>query len=219
MTEKLTATDGGLIAAEGLIKAIPFAGESLSTFIFGPLAELRWKRVEKTLKEIDEAVKNLPNASVVSEEFAGLIEQVGPQVARSVSEERRIVLKNLLLNAATIPAGRPKWDEAALMAEIVRETDTPGLNVLAALSQCTNQSNYVSCNPSSRVYDGGTEWKKPTDVYFELPYEWTVVEEWCYRLKERRLIGFNSGDHNGGFGGVYLTPLAKRLVAWTTTPP
>jgi hypothetical protein len=40
-----------------------------------------------------------------------------------------------------------------------------------------------------------------------------VIEEWVYRLKERRLLGLGSVS-GGSFGAVRLTALGYFLVEW-----
>ena len=44
--------------------------------------------------------------------------------------------------------------------------------------------------------------------------EMLLLEEWCWRMRDMRLITFSSGDARGGFGGVGLTPLGRLLIRW-----
>ena len=216
---RLTRKDIAQNTAQSLLKAIPWVGEALSQFIFGPLADLRMKRVERTLAELGEAIhESGGKARVDTEEFANLLEKVLPQVSRSVNEERRAILRNLLINAAYVDPGSPKWDHADLAAELVGEIDTPGLAVLAALSKCKSLNNFMSSQPSPRIFDGGTEFTKPTQICNTINYDWAVVEEWTRRLREKRLIGFNSVDARGGFGGLQLTDLGRAVVQWAQRP-
>jgi len=198
--------------AQALLKGIPFVGEPLSQFIFGPLQDIRWHRLEQTLRELGEALKG--PAHVDTEEFVSLLEKVGPRVARETSEQRRRFFRDLLVNAANVEPGSPAWADANLAADMITEIEPPGLAIIAALNRCSAQQNYLSSQPSPRIFDGGQEFTKPTETFYVIDYRGPVVEEWVYRIKEQRLIGLNSSDARGGFGGITLTPLGRFLVEW-----
>lgn len=216
---RLTRKDIALNTAQSLLKVVPWVGEALSQFIFGPLADLRMKRVERTLAEVGNAIHSGGvTARVDTEEFANLLEKVLPQVSRSVSEERRTILRNLLINAAHVEPESSRWDEANLTAQLIEEIDTPGLAVLAALSRCQSLTNFMSSQPTPRIFDGGTEFAKPTEVLHTVNFDWPVVEEWTRRLREKRLIVFGSSDARGGFGDLQLTDLGRVVVAWSRQP-
>jgi hypothetical protein len=212
---KLTAKNRAAVTFQALLKGIPYIGDTLEHFIFGPLAELRMKRIERTLTELGEAIRSEGSrARIDTEEFVNLFEKVLPQINRSVNEKRRVLLRNLLINASFSEPGSPEWDEANLAAELVAEIDTPGLEVIAALSKCREQNNFMSSQPSPRIYDGGTEFGKPTDTYYLVNYDWPIVEEWILRLREKRLLWSQTHDARGGFGGLQLTDLGRCLVKW-----
>ncbi len=208
----LTRGDLAQNTAQALLKGIPFVGEPLSQFIFGPLQDIRWHRLEQTLRELGEALKG--PAHIETEEFVNLLEKVGPRVARETSEQRRRCFRDLLVNAASIESGSAAWADANLAADMIAGIEPPGLAIIAALNRCSAQQNYLSSEPSPRVFDGGQEFTKPTDTFFVIDYGWPVVEEWVYRIKEQRLIWLTSGDARGGFGGITLTPLGRFLVEW-----
>lgn len=213
---RLTTRDIALNIAQSLLKAVPWIGEALSQFIFGPLVELRMKRAERTLAELGEAIRDSGGrARVDTEEFANLLEKVLPQIGRSIREERRVMLRNLLINAAHIEPRSSRWDEADLAAELIEQIDAPGLAVIAALSKCKSRGNFISSQPTPRIFDGGTEFAKPTEVFHVVDFEWPIVEEWVRRLYEKRLIGYGSSDARGGFANLQLTDLGQLVVAWS----
>jgi hypothetical protein len=76
-------------------------------------------------------------------------------------------------------------------------------------------------SPCPYIHDGKPlrdhDWEKIADPHHPIQYDWTVVEEWVYRLKEMRLIGLGSVDSRGGFGAVQLTKLGDMLVRWTVS--
>jgi hypothetical protein len=63
-TLALSGKEKGMIGIEGALLAIPYIGGSLAHFVFGPLKELRWKRVEATLQEVAEALGRLKAKSM-----------------------------------------------------------------------------------------------------------------------------------------------------------
>ena len=179
---------------QGLIKSIPVVGGTLDQFYFGRLDKLRWKRLQATLTEIVEILERIEASySLDNEDFANLLESVIPPLIRSTNEDKRQCLRDLLLNAAQIPAGDPAWDEAKLAANLLDQIDPPGLAILAVIAR--DEENRVI---SPRYQD----WS----------YQWPVIEEWAFRLRELRVINFNSVDARGGFGGVHLTSLGQMLA-------
>jgi hypothetical protein len=143
----VTRADVSLAGFQAMIKAIPFIGEPLNHFIFGPLAEARWRRYEQTLREVAEAVGS--QAHVATEDFVALLEKVGPRVAREVSERRRGFFRDLLINAATVEPGNVRWADANLAADMIVEIDPPGLAILAGVNQYPRDDNAtISADPS-----------------------------------------------------------------------
>lgn len=211
---KLTKSDVAANTAQALIKAIPAFGDALEQFIFGPLVELRWKRVERTLAELAEALHKTHIVGLTTEEFVNLLESVMPKIGRAVNEERRLRFRDLLINAAKLEPGSSAWEEANLTAELIDTIEGPGLAIIAALGKCKSERNTITSRPTSAVYDGEAEIVNPKGPCFRIAYEWPIVEEWARRIQEKRIIGFMSVDARGGFGGVYLTELGKFFVRW-----
>jgi len=198
---------------QGILKGIPYIGASLEHFIFGPLNELRMRRIESTLKEVAE-ILNQKNyiAYIDNEYFVNLFETVVPSLSRSINEDRRKHFRNLLLNAAKKPLNNSNWDEAKLASELLDDIDSPGLFILAEI--CRSKSNTVLFDiETNRVVDvgpGADPIKSPRD----LQYAWPMIEEWAKRLKEMNLIEYGRQNSSIGIEGVHLTDLGNLLVRW-----
>jgi len=54
---RLSARDYAANTIEAILKGVPYIGETLAQFIFGPGAERRIRRIERTLAEIGERLK------------------------------------------------------------------------------------------------------------------------------------------------------------------
>jgi len=221
---KLSARDYSANTMEALLKGIPYIGETLRQFIFGPAAERRMRRVERTLAEIGQRLEALGATSAVdSEEFVGLLEISVPKIARAVSEDTRERFRDLLLNAATLPPGSPEWRSAELAEELLSEIDAPGLAILAVLGRCPEavqpsegpvpNTSLVS-RPVPQLVVGEFDYANPGEVQRPIGYDWPVVEEWTQRLREKRLLHFHASDARGGFVSIYLTALGQLLVRW-----
>ncbi len=210
----LTHGDLAQNTAQAILKAIPVIGESLSQFIFGPLQDIRWRRLEQTLGEIGKAVKE--GGRVDSEEFIALLEQVGPRVARETSERRRQFFRDLLINATAVPPGSPKWADANLVSDMIASIDPPGLAILAGVSRFPRNDNAkMSSDPSPHVFNGRTpQGQQPVESY-ALDYGWEVLAEWVWRLKEKRLLGLGSVSGQS-FGALQLSELGEFVVKWGT---
>ncbi len=157
-------------SAQALLKGIPVIGESLSQFIFGPLQDIRWNRLERTLGEIGEGVKK--GGRVDTEEFVALLEQVGPRVAREASERRRRFFRDLLINATAVPSGSPKWADANLASDMIAAIDPPGLAILAGVSSFPRNDNAnMSADPSPHLFNGRTPQGQPPVT----PTRWTTA--------------------------------------------
>lgn len=216
MSSGVTKGDLAVNAAHGLLKGLPFVGESLAQFIFGSLEEIRFRRLQNTLSEVVSILReNGHNPILEREEFVNLLQDVAPEIARSVSEERRVLLRNLLSNAVIALNGSKHLHGADLAAKLILEIDPPGLVVLSELSKCKSKNSYIASQPTPRIYDGGEAFDKPTAIVYTIDFEWAIVEEWTMRLRGQRLIGFNSSDARGGFGGLQLTGLGRLLIEWS----
>jgi len=99
-----------------------------------------------------------------------------------------------------------------MTSSLISQIDMPGLVLVAALSK----------SPAG-VYDAdvsiGDIIERPEEIatYQEIPFPWPVVQEWAHRLREMRLLGSQSSDGRGGFGGLYLTELGFMLAGWTAS--
>ena len=214
--DSLTTRDHLVNTSQGILKGIPYIGSSLEHFIFGPLTELRMRRIESTLTEIAEALKDSDAANCVSnEQFVNLLEAVTPDLSRATDQQRRQRFRDLLLNAAKLPPESSEWSEATLASELLREIDAPGLAILAAVARASKPYPLTLTSlPEPQLYEDEFDYDNPSGPQHPLNYDWTVVEEWARRLKEMRLLSFQSSNARGGFGGVQFGPLGKFLVRW-----
>ena len=109
-------------AARALLELIPGIGPSLSQFIFGPLDEVRARRLEGILLGVAQELKRIgATDAVTSERWVALLEEVAPSAARAVSEERQERFRDLLVNAAARREEDPTLATGILAAEILRE--------------------------------------------------------------------------------------------------
>jgi hypothetical protein len=195
--------------------AVPYLGSTLAHFIFGPLTELRIKRIEKTLNEITEMVGEEKAKTVNNEQFTNLLESLIPNLSRAVDEEKRQRFRDLLANAAELPSESSGWNEAHLASTLLSEIETPGLAILAGLDRFTREERVTLASlPVPQVFQGEFDYENPGEPQYVLPYEWPVVEYWARWLREKRLITYSSHDARGGFAGVALAELGNFLVKW-----
>ncbi len=215
---RLSPDDYATNAFQAMLKGIPVFGSSLEQFLFGPLQELRMRRIEATLHEIAVILhqKKIPPSAVETEEFANLLESVAPALSRSTNEDRRQRFRDLLLNAAQTPSGDPIWEEARFASKLLDPIDPPGLAVLAALRETDlgNRFDVVSV-PTPQVFKGHFNFDNPPGTHHVLPYEWPLIDEWVSRLREMRLIDTRGGFGRGGHRQVCLTDVGKMLIRWT----
>lgn len=217
MNTGLTLKEESTNAIRALLKGIPYLGATLDQFTFGRLEMLRHKRLQATMTEIAERLKECNAAPQVdSEQFVNLLETVVADLVRSTEKEKREGFRDLLLNAAVLPPSSTEWEEAKLAAQLLSELEAPALAVLA------NVARYMEAHPPNIVILPRAQVVNPDTFTWNMPslgplvigFDWPVVQEWAMRLKEKRLIGF-APDARGGFTGVVLTDLGKMLVAWT----
>lgn len=211
----LSPKDHAVNATRAILKAVPWVGSSLEQFMFGPLTELRMRRIEKTLTEIGQTLKreNIP-PSVDNEDFANLLEVVAPALSKATNEDRRQRFRDLLLNASQTRAGDASWEEAKLASDLLSKIDPPGLAILAAIARSASQSFLSLMSlPKPQVFEGAFDPRHP-QLHHELGYEWPVVEEWARRIRTMRLIDWGEHMASVGYGRVQLTDLGKLLVRW-----
>lgn len=222
----MTRTDYGRNTAEAVLKAVPYIGESLCQFIFGPSAERRMRRIERTLTEVAQTLKDRniqPN--VESEDFVNLLEVAVPKIAKATNEDVRKRFRDLLLNCAALESGSSDWQNAELVAAILDSVAPPGLAIIAALAKCPEAATVdfgkspvpdvqLVSLPRPQIVVGEFDYDNPINGTLSLPYDWEVLAEWAYRLKDKRLIHFHSSHARGGFGNIYLSTLGQFLVRW-----
>lgn len=218
-TTILTSREKWIIAAQGCLLAIPYVGAALERFMFGGLAEIRMKRVETTLAEIATVLGEKNASLLICENFANLLEDVAPNLARASDEATRVRFRDLLTNAAVCPPGSGEWQEAHLASLLLKELQTPGLAILAALAREPGEPYTLASRPVPQAFRGDFNWDSPGELQCALPFTWVVVEYWTRFLRERQLIHYQSHDGRGGFGGVCLSERGRFLVRWTAREP
>jgi hypothetical protein len=215
-TKLLSFKDKSIIAAQGALMAVPYIGSSLAHFIFGPLTEIRFKRIEDTLSEVVENLGKEGAKSILNERFATLLESIAPELSRTLGEDKRQRFRDLLLNAAKLPEQSSEWEEATLASTLLKQMETPALMVLAAIAACESGAVVTLTSvPVSQVCCGEFDYEDPGEPQKIIPYDWVVVEYWARWLRERRIIHYASHDARGGFGGVAIAELGQFLVKWT----
>lgn len=229
---KLTATDHMVNSIQACLLGIPVIGASLERLCFGGVAELRMKRVEKTLREIGETLKRMEATPTIedNEDFANLLETVLPPLSRATTEGRRERFRDLLVNAAQCPPGDPRWADAKLAAEDLEKIDDPGLAIIAGLQRLNPRGNrpcsiIVKSTPPTIVHEGNlqkvqnfireNEEIDPRCPHIELGYSPTVTRLWIKKLDEMELTAFSTSKHDEPTGG--LTDRGLILVEWTIT--
>jgi hypothetical protein len=104
------------------LKAIPVFGPAADEVTFGPLEELRRKRLETTLNEVADRVRALHGIGIgFSETFANLAESSAPALSRSVREEKRARFRDLLVNAAPLPPDDAAWEETMMVSRLLTQ--------------------------------------------------------------------------------------------------
>lgn len=215
---KLDRNQIALIGGEGLLSLVPYVGSTLAKFTFGVLTERRINRIEKTLAEVMETVGEDVAKAAVNENFVNLMETIFPELSRAVDEEKRQRFRDLLINAAELPEDSSEWGAAALAAELLKEIDTPGLVILAAMAQLEEgETALLTAFPVPQLLRGvkGRDFDpdNPGEPQHAFPYEWNVIEYWYGRLADLRLVirGSHGRDtHND----TCLYTLGKFLVKW-----
>src|SRR6266536_4810835 len=90
--------DYGLNSFQAMLLAIPYIGPTLERLIFGVGAEHRWQRLEATLQEVGESLRELGRPSQIeAEEFARLLEQVTGPIARATAPSKRERFRDILI--------------------------------------------------------------------------------------------------------------------------
>ena len=229
---QLTRQDRNRNAIRAGLKLTP-VGQAFEQLVYGKLDEARWKRLEDTLAELRDMMKdrNIPDKEIEKEEFTNLFTDVVPLIREATNEDKRRRLRSLLLNAVKIPEGDKEWESARLAAVWLQEIDGPGLEVLAGLVWATDMIQPVSGDPPDCLIMLESEpeprfaFRDSDNKEFEsqrtqgasasfIRYDWPVIEESVGKLIELRLITGKSTLGGWRFNNVELTHRGKFLVRW-----
>ena len=85
--EVLSNVEKRNLTFQAVLKAIPYFGEPINHLIYGRLEEIRWKRIEKTLKEMANEINRLNIDPKFNERFANILEVTVPSISRETIEE------------------------------------------------------------------------------------------------------------------------------------
>ena len=200
------------------VKLLPYVGSALDELLFGRLNDSRWARLEETLKELGEMMeaRQIPPENALSEDFGGLLETTGPIIGRTTSEEKRSMLRDLLLNAVSLPPSDPKWESARMAGDLLSALEPPSLAIVAALHQLNARDSVTG----ELERDGDSGVIRLTDdpgKVVQLHYHWFVLEEGYRRLTANQPRIIIAGSHGRDtYQGTALTPLGDFLIAWAT---
>ena len=210
--------------ARAAVKSIPYIGGSLDELIYGRGNEARWRRIESLLADLGRQMEALgiPPEAVEREEFGDLLEVVAPAARRTGSEDKRRMLRKVLLNASALETGNPDWEAARLAAELVSDLEPPALAVLAALDRMGTKSTgrielardgemaEVRWNRSPQS-EGGPVFRKRIPI----PYDWLVVEHAYRRMSVSYPRLVQAGAHGRDvYQGMGLMPLGSLVIRW-----
>lgn len=139
-----------------------------------------------------------------------------PALSRATEEEKRLMLRDLLVNAGVETSDASDWGDAELAGRLITEIDAPGLKIVAAIHRGDGTMDIVA-KPEPQVVRAGSDftWDDPQLLGEPLDFGWEVIEEWVRRLNELRIIRQRTHDQRGGFGEVSLTSLGRLLVRWS----
>lgn len=203
------------VTFQALLKGIPYIGEALNHLIYSRLDEIRWSRVESTLKEISEKLEEKSIPPNFNDRFVNFLEELLPVISKETIEEKRKSYVEYLINTSTIQSDDEE-EEAKIVLNILKEISYPGLAILAGakIGSEKGQVAFVSY-PKPQVFFGKFDESNldKNELCYELKFNWPIVEEWTRRLRERRLIIYGSHGKYGYYGGG-ITELGKIVVNW-----
>jgi hypothetical protein len=133
-TTQLTLRDHAQNTFQASLLAIPVFGSTLEKLLFGSLQELRMKRVEHTLNEVADMLRerNIDPTVENNEEFANFLETALPPLSRATNEDRRQRLRDLIFNVIQLEQCDVRWSEAHYALRMLEKIDEVGLVILAA---------------------------------------------------------------------------------------
>jgi hypothetical protein len=232
-TVAIDVRDRNKNAVRAGLHLIPYIGQTLDRLIFGNLEELRWRRVEATLRELADTMKvrNIPAEAVATEHFVNLLEKIAPALGRATHEDKRQRFRDLLLNATQIHDSDWQWQEADLAARLLTVIEAPGLALIASIFPIAPEIEAHRRSPAWFYLDYEDDWRRaPTLVSLApaigfnetwdtpLPYPYVLLSEWVERLARRRV--FETGENDGGtLKGFRLTDLGRSFAQWAIDAP
>lgn len=201
------------------VKSIPYVGEALDELVYGRLDEARWARVEQSLSELGEIMRDrgIPAERANSEQFGRLLEDVVPAIGRAQSEGKRERLRSLLVNAVWMEADNPEWESARVAAELFAPLDFSAVEILAALARLNAREGAAAAVVRVPVEPARCAVVVEGSSSVELSYGIHVVEQGYRQLTNAsaRLVVAGAHGHNE-YQNVALTALGDFVIRWTT---
>ena len=121
-----------------------------------------------------------------------------------------------MINSASVTSDE-KEEEAKFITEILNGLPSVALSIIAGANKANGPFSIVS-HPVPQVFAGKFDEKniEGQGVFHKINYQWTIVEEWTRRLKEKRCITY--GSHGKyGYHGAAIMPLGKLINEWCIT--
>ena len=211
--EVLSKVEKENLTFQAILKGVPYIGEPINHLIYGRLDELRWKRIEKTLNEVAEEIKKCGSSPEINERFVNILEQSLPSIAKETIERKRLAYVSFLVNSANVKSDE-KEEEAKFVSEILNELPSVALTILAGANKAKGSFSIVS-HPKPQIFAGKFDERNIEDqgIFYEINYQWPIVEEWARRLREKRCITYGSHGRYGYHGGAIM-PLGKLINDW-----
>jgi len=205
------------------LKLVPYIGDALDELVYGRVDDARWERLHRTLGELGEMMeaRDILADQVLKEDFAQLLEVVAPAAGRTTSEEKRRLLRDLLLNAVQLADGAAEWESAHLAADLILGLEPPALAILAGLAHVRSHGDGKA---QLRAAEGGNSAElvpiEPPGTAIRLNYKWLVVDQAYRKLSSApaRLV-VAGGRRTDGIDATWLTDLGEFLIEWATAKP
>lgn len=160
------------------------------------------------------------SVSFSSRQFEKFLEKVTPLAAKSSSPLNRERYLSLLLKVAQLPESSREWEEADSVLKLMQEIDSAGWEILDPLKSCGDcRATIIGGSTPSHLYLSDQPFENPEGFGFPIMYAWPIVEDWAYRLINRRLLYIASSDARGGFHGISISPLGRLIFKWCYLEP
>jgi hypothetical protein len=199
------------------VKLVPYIGDALDELIYGRIDDARWQRFERTLSELAELMKQrqIPPSEVNREAFGELLEIVAPAASHATTDEKRRLLRDLLLNAVTLPEGHTEWESARLAARLIAGLEVPEIAILVGLDKIGARGNshaeLRAVGPSSCEL----ALTERVGASVPLPFKWLVIDQAYRRVSSApaRLVISGPGAVKR-YTHLALTELGEFVVDW-----